>query len=147
MAVHGKAVALATAAALVGVAFLVYAYAPPRLSEDLPPDYSYAFGPDRPFAPSLAVTATGKAYDARLLAGSEGCGSAGCHEQIFVEWQVSAHRYAAMDPPSRRFSSTWRSRTDPTPLATVEAAMIPSLSFSGTKNIFTDPGSSPPCRL
>jgi hypothetical protein len=62
-----------------------------------PADYSYLYGEDRPFAPSLAQTTTGEAFDARSLSGSESCGTARCHEQIVREWQVSAHRYSAMD--------------------------------------------------
>jgi hypothetical protein len=37
------------------------------------------------------------AIDARALAGSEGCGTSGCHEQIYQEWLPSAHRYSSMD--------------------------------------------------
>ena len=140
MATHGKAVALATAAALVGVAFLVYAYPPPRLSEELPPDYSYAFGPDRPFAPSLAVTATGKAYDPRLLAGSEGCGTVGCHEKIFAEWRVSAHRYAAMDAAFQAIQRNMAEQNGPDSTRYCGGCHDPISLFSGTKNIFTDPG-------
>src|SRR5262249_14429884 len=64
---------------------------------EFPKDYSFLFGKNRPFAPSLARTDTGKAFDVRSLAGSESCGTAGCHSQILQEWKPSAHRYAAMD--------------------------------------------------
>ena len=60
-------------------------------------DYSYAFGKERPFAPSLSI-ATNGAFDARSLAGSETCGASGCHTEIYAKWKTSAHRYAAMDP-------------------------------------------------
>ena len=140
MAAHGKAVALSTAAALVGVWLLVYAYPPPQLSEELPPDYSYAFGPDRPFAPSLAVTATGKAYDSRLLAGSEGCGTVGCHEQIFTEWRVSAHRYAAMDTAFQAIQRNMAEQNGPDSTRYCGGCHDPISLFSGAKNIFTDPG-------
>jgi hypothetical protein len=140
MATHGKAVALATAASLAVVVLLVYAYPPPRLSEELPPDYSYAFGPDRPFAPSLAVTATGKAYDSRLLAGSEGCGAAGCHEQIYAEWRVSAHRYAAMDAAFQAIQRNMAEQNGPDSTRYCGGCHDPISLFSGTKNIFTDPG-------
>src|SRR5262245_19358991 len=73
-----------------------------RMNDTFPQDYSYALGPERPFAPSLATTATGSAYDPRRLSGSESCGTAGCHEQITAEWRVSAHRWAAMDPAFQR---------------------------------------------
>src|SRR5262245_26134084 len=72
-------------------------YRAPRLVNELPKDYSYIFGPGRPFAPSLATTASGKAIDSRSLAGSASCGTANCHKQIYDEWAGSAHRYAALD--------------------------------------------------
>ena len=62
-----------------------------------PADYNYLYGTNRPFAPSLAKTDTGGAFDGKSFAGSHSCGTAGCHEQIAQEWQPSAHRYAAMD--------------------------------------------------
>jgi hypothetical protein len=139
MAIHGRAVALATTAALVGIALLVYAYAPPRFSEELPPDYSYAFGPERPFAPSLAVTETGKAYDARLLSGSEGCGTAGCHQQIVAEWRVSAHRYAAMDSAFQAIQLNMAEQNGPDSTRYCGGCHDPISLFSGAKNIFTDP--------
>jgi hypothetical protein len=139
MATHGRGVAVATAAALLGVALLAYAYAPPRLSEELPPDYSYAFGPERPFAPSLAVTETGKAYDARLLSGSEGCGTAGCHQQIVAEWRVSAHRYAAMDSAFQAIQLNMAKQNGPDSTRYCGGCHDPISLFSGAKNIFTDP--------
>jgi hypothetical protein len=50
-----------------------------------------------PFEPSLARTRSGETVDPGLLGGSASCGSGGCHEQIWREWQPGAHRYAAMD--------------------------------------------------
>jgi hypothetical protein len=46
-----------------------------------PADYGYKYG-SSPFAPSLAMTATGGAIAPRALAGSASCGTSGCHEQI-----------------------------------------------------------------
>ena len=63
---------LAVPAVLVALA--TYWYEPPRLLNDLPSDYSFLYGPDRPFAPSLARTNTGAAFDARSMSGSESCG-------------------------------------------------------------------------
>ena len=37
------------------------------------------------------------AVPAQTLAGSETCGAAGCHQQIYQEWLPSAHRYSSMD--------------------------------------------------
>ena len=75
----------------------VVAYRPPTLVNEFPEDYGLLYGEDRPFAPSLATTNTGGAFDPRSLAGSESCGTSGCHSDILKEWQVSAHRYSAMD--------------------------------------------------
>jgi hypothetical protein len=136
---HGKAVLLASIAAAAGFVLLVYAYEPVRLSDELPADYSFAFGPDRPFAPSLAVTATGTAYDSRLLSGSEGCGTARCHEQIFAEWQVSAHRYAAMDSAFQAIQLDMAEQNGPDSTRYCGGCHDPISLFSGTKNIFTDP--------
>jgi hypothetical protein len=76
---------------------LAWVYSGTSYQNVLPKDYSYLYGTNRPFAPSLARTDTGGAFDARSLAGSESCGTVGCHEQIVQEWKPSAHRYAAMD--------------------------------------------------
>ncbi|HEU4403487.1 MAG TPA: hypothetical protein VFT43_15425, partial [Candidatus Polarisedimenticolia bacterium] len=89
--------------ALVGIAWAVYPGE--RLVNEFPADYSFKYGTGRPFAPSLARTASGGAYDARSLSGSESCGTSGCHEQIVSEWRVSAHRWAAMDPGFQRIQS------------------------------------------
>src|ERR1019366_1740831 len=82
---------------LVLVPVLALFYRPVRLVNTLPKDYSYVYGKERPFAPSLARTASNAAYDARSLGGSAGCGTGGCHDRIYREWNVSAHRYSAMD--------------------------------------------------
>ena len=71
------------------------AYRPPELQKEFPADYSFRYGEDRPFAPSLAKTSTGGAFDARSLGGSESCGQSGCHTEIVEEWKVSAHRLSA----------------------------------------------------
>ena len=89
---------LATMIVLAATGALAIGYSGTKYRNHFPPGYSYAFGKDRPFAPSLAHTATNSAYDPRSLSGSETCGSSGCHTQIYREWQTSAHRYAAMDP-------------------------------------------------
>ena len=61
------------------------------------PDYAQQFDEYRgsPFAPSYARTVNGALIRPAVLAGSESCGSAGCHVQILAEWEPSAHRFAA----------------------------------------------------
>jgi hypothetical protein len=136
---HGRAVVTASIAAVLAFVLLVYAWEPVRLEHELPEDYSFAFGPDRPFAPSLALTVTGKAYDSRLLSGSEGCGTARCHEQIFAEWQVSTHRYAAMDSAFQAIQLDMAEQNGPDSTRYCGGCHDPISLFSGTKNIFTDP--------
>jgi len=74
-----------------------FAYTPVDWDDSFPEDYALEEGRS-PFAPSLATTETGGAMDERTLSGSEGCGSAGCHEEIYKEWSLSAHRWSSMDP-------------------------------------------------
>lgn len=126
-----------TAYLLAAVALAAVLYRPPRLVNTLPADYSYAFGPDRPFAPSLARTASGGAYDAQSLAGSESCGRSGCHKQIYDEWAPSAHRYAAMDPAFQKVQSVMGEQNGPESTRYCGGCHDPISLFSGTKNIFT----------
>jgi hypothetical protein len=108
-----------------------------RLHNEFPPDYSMKYGADRPFAPSLATTASGGAYDPRSLAGSESCGSAGCHEQIAAEWRVSAHRWSAMDLGFQRIQEEMARQNGPESTRYCGGCHDPISLFSGTKNIFT----------
>jgi hypothetical protein len=110
---------------------------PTRLVNRLPDDYSFLYGPDRPFAPSLARTASGGAYDARSLAGSAGCGTGGCHERIYREWDVSAHRYSAMDAGFQKVQSVMGEQNGPESTRYCGGCHDPISLFSGTKNIFT----------
>ena len=109
-----------------------------RMNDALPADYSYALGPERPFAPSLATTATGGAYDSRRLSGSESCGTTGCHEQITAEWRVSAHRWAAMDPAFQRIQEEMAKQNGAESTRYCGGCHDPISLFSGTKNIFTE---------
>ena len=54
----GRRTLYGTLALGVLVGILAVAYQPVRLNNQLPTDYSYVYGPDRPFAPSLARTNT-----------------------------------------------------------------------------------------
>ena len=123
-----------TAALAVMVAAAAGAYRPPTLVNALPHDYSYVYGPKRPFAPSLATTASGGAYDARSLGGSAACGR--CHKQIYDEWQVSAHRYAAMDPAFQKVQTVMAEQNGSESTRYCGGCHDPVSLFSGTKNIF-----------
>ena len=106
---------------------LALLYQPVPLDNTLPKDYSYVYGKERPFAPSLARTASGGAYDARSLSGSASCGTAGCHKAIYDEWSVSAHRYSAMDAAFQKVQTVMGEQNGPSPRGTAAGATTPSL--------------------
>lgn len=134
------------AASMVGAAGLAtaiclglpYLYSGTRYTNAFPADYSYLYGTNRPFAPSLARTDTGGAFDARSLAGSHACGTAGCHEQILEEWQPSAHRYAAMDRVFLGIQDVMARENGAESTRYCGGCHDPISLFSGTKNIFVE---------
>lgn len=128
----------ATVAGLCLVAVLTFVYGGPRYVNEFPEDYTYPYGKNRPFAPSLAQTATGGALAADSLAGSETCGSAGCHAQILAEWQPSAHRYAAMDTLFQKVQSVMAKQNGPESTRYCGGCHDPISLFSGSKRIFVD---------
>jgi hypothetical protein len=126
-------------AAFLAIVGVLWAWYPgDRLSNRFPADYTYPYGEDRPFAPSLAKTQGGGAYDARSLSGSESCGTAGCHQEIAAEWRVSAHRWAAMDPGFQRIQTEMAKQNGPESTRYCGGCHDPISLFSGTKNIFTE---------
>ena len=135
---YGFNLCLLTAGGALVVFLISYAYEPVRLRRDFDPDYSFRYGNDRPFAPSLARTETSRAMDARSLAGSKSCGTSGCHEQIVYEWEASAHRYAAMDVGSQKIQLDMASQNGSESTRYCGGCHDPISLFSGTKNIFTD---------
>ncbi len=129
---------LVAAIPFVAVALVAYWYEPPTMANDFPADYSYLYGPDRPFAPSLARTNTGTAFDARSMSGSESCGTARCHEQIVKEWQVSAHRYSAMDAAFQSVQEVMAQQNGAESTRYCGGCHDPVSLFSGAKNVFTE---------
>jgi hypothetical protein len=129
---------LPTAAGILAIFGLTLAYAGPRYVNELPEDYQLVYGEDRPFAPSLAVTASGGAYDAESLGGSESCGTAGCHQQIVEEWQPSAHRYAAMDTFFQGVQKVMAEQNGPESTRYCGGCHDPISLFSGSKNVFAE---------
>jgi len=122
---------------LICVLFAV-AYPGPTYVNEFPEDYSYIYGEDRPFAPSLAVTASGGAYAAESLANSESCGTAGCHSEILAEWKPSAHRYSAMDPLFQKVQSVMAEQNGPESTRYCGGCHDPISLFSGRKNIYSE---------
>ncbi|MGE5056138.1 MAG: multiheme c-type cytochrome [Acidobacteriota bacterium] len=127
-----------TIAGIVVVGVLSLAYSGTKYHNQFPPDYNYAFGANRPFAPSLAHTSTNGAFDARSLAGSETCGASGCHTQIYNEWKTSAHRYAAMDPIFQGIQNVMAKQNGPESTRYCGGCHDPISLFSGSKNIFVE---------
>ncbi len=129
-AIAGVGLAIAVALAVV--------YPGTRYVNRFPKGYSYPHGKDRPFAPSLARTSTGGAFDARSLAGSMSCGTSGCHEQIVEEWKPSAHRYAAMDSIFQGIQTVMAKQNGAESTRYCGGCHDPISLFSGTKNIFVE---------
>lgn len=127
-----------TALALAATIGLASTYTGTRYENRFPADYSYLYGTNRPFAPSLARTDTGGAFDARSLAGSRSCGTAGCHDQILEEWLPSAHRYAAMDTVFLGIQDVMAKQNGPESTRYCGGCHDPISLFSGTKNIFVE---------
>lgn len=128
----------ATAAGVVVIAGLTLAYSGVKYTNEFPADYNYLYGTNRPFAPSLAKTDTGGAFDSRSLAGSRSCGTVGCHEQIVQEWQPSAHRYAAMDKIFLGIQEVMAKQNGAESTRYCGGCHDPISLFSGTKNIFVE---------
>lgn len=134
----GARVVLSTAVGLVAVFGLAALYGGPQYVNDLPSDYHYLYGEDRPFAPSLATTETGGGLDPESLAGSQTCGTAGCHRQIVEEWLPSAHRYAAMDPLFQKVQSVMAEQNGAESTRYCGGCHDPISLFSGAKNVFVE---------
>lgn len=124
----------ALGAALIAACTL--SYSGTKLENSFPADYSYPYGANRPFAPSLARTSTNGAFDPRSLAGSESCGQSGCHTEIYNEWKVSAHRYAAMDPIFQGIQNVMAKQNGPESTRYCGGCHDPISLLSGSKNIF-----------
>jgi cytochrome c554/c'-like protein len=126
------------AVALAGIVALPFLYSGSRYVNKFPSDYHFLYGKDRPFAPSLARTVTNGAFDARSLAGSESCGTSGCHDEILAEWKPSAHRYAAMDTVFQGIQKVMAEQNGPESTRYCAGCHDPISLFSGSKNIFTE---------
>ncbi len=135
---YGKWALIFTLACLAIVAVVSFGYPPVKVWNQFPADYSFKYGKDRPFAPSLAKTASGQAMDSRWLSGSRSCGTAGCHEEIVKEWESSAHRYAAMDLGFQAIQMTMAKQNGPESTRYCGGCHDPISLFSGTKNLFVE---------
>ncbi len=125
--------------ALVGV--LSALHEPVEWVNEFPADYHYEEGRS-PFSPSLARTTTGGAFDDRSLTGSKSCGTAGCHEEIYREWAISAHRWSSMDPAFQAIQEVMAKQNGPESTRYCGGCHDPASLFAGTKNVFTEDLSS-----
>ncbi|MCB9915135.1 MAG: hypothetical protein H6828_08305 [Planctomycetes bacterium] len=112
---------------------------PVSFTNEFPTDYELTpYEGATPFSPSLAMTASGGAFDPRSLAGSESCGTSGCHQQIYEEWLPSAHRYASMDVGFQKIQSVMAQQNGAVTTRYCGGCHDPISLFSGTKNIGVD---------
>jgi hypothetical protein len=132
---HWRKAGLACAGSMLLVGGLCVGVRPVALVNEFPADYEKDPYGSGPFAPSLAKTATGGAIDPRSFAGSDSCGTSGCHEQIWQEWQPSAHRYAAIDAGFQAIQGVMASQNGPVSTRYCGGCHDPISLFSGTKNI------------
>jgi hypothetical protein len=88
-----------------------------------------------PFAPTYARTANGMFVDPDFLLHSESCGSSGCHEQILAEWQPSAHRFSAMNPPFQQVQLDFAADRDVAQTRYCAGCHDPVSLFAGAKDI------------
>ncbi len=114
------------------------------INNEFPADYTFPYGKDRPFAPSLGHTASNGAYDSKTLSGSAQCGSSGCHEQILAEWQPSAHRYSSADLAFQEVQKLMVKDIGEDGTRYCAGCHDPIALFSGSKNVningLTSPG-------
>lgn len=136
---YGRRMAgFAGALAIATIAVPAVAYRPVQLQTELPEEYSFVYGEDRPFAPSLATTGHGGPLDPRLLGGSSSCGSSGCHEEIAREWAVSAHRWSAMDAAFVEVQNAMATQNGPESTRYCGGCHDPISLFSGEKTVFAE---------
>jgi len=78
---------------------------------------------------------SGLAPDA--LAGSETCGTAGCHEEILAEWEPSAHRYASRSAFFQLIQGAMAESNGAESTRYCAGCHDPIALFSGAKNLYT----------
>jgi len=77
------------------------------------------------------------------LAGSQTCGTAGCHEEITREWEPSAHRYSSRSAFFQLIQGAMAEANGAESTRYCAGCHDPISLFSGAKNIFQDDLSSP----
>ena len=96
-----------------------------------------------PFAPTYARTESGLLINPEVLSHSASCGTSGCHEQILAEWQPSAHRFSAQNPPFQQVQKNFAADRTPAETRYCAGCHDPISLFAGAKDIQMQPGPSP----
>ncbi len=101
------------------------------------PAYAQQFDEYRgnPFAPTYARTESLELVEPALLAHSESCGTSGCHQEILEEWQPSAHRFAAMNPPFQAVQKIFAEERGPMETRYCAGCHDPISLFAGAKDM------------
>lgn len=139
---------------VAGVAILLFATGLlwPRTDyrSDVPDDYTLpAFAQDfdeyrgNPFAPTFARTDDLRLVSSDLLADSASCGTARCHAQILDEWEPSAHRFAAMNPPFQEVQRRFAAEREPAETRYCAGCHDPISLFAGAKDLHSMSLSAP----
>jgi len=124
---------------LLATAALTLVVQPLEMNDTFPEGYDeQPYADAGPFSPSLAMTSTGGALDARSFAGSESCGASGCHEEIYAEWLPSAHRFASLDAGFQAIQGLMAKQNGAVSTRYCGGCHDPISLFSGTKNIGVD---------
>ncbi len=134
----GWNVAFHAGVGVVLVGLFAYAISPPSRYQEVPDSYEQPYGTDSLFAPSLAETDSNRLLNPEMLGGSEGCGAAGCHKQIYDEWAPSAHRYSAMDPAFRAIQKRMAERKGPFSTRYCGGCHDPISLVSGSKSMLRE---------
>ncbi len=134
----GIVVGASTLAVVAGALLLPerdYTSAPPE-GYSLPAStQGYAEYAGNPFAPSNATTDHRTLIESELLAGSAYCGTSGCHEEIVDEWEPSAHRFAAANPPFQAVQRMFATDREPAETRYCAGCHDPISLFAGAKDI------------
>ena len=95
----------------------------------IPADYSKPYG-EHPLRPSETEILGGDLVIENAVGGSDRCAS--CHEEIFDQWQSSAHRKAAMDPAYDRIVNLLMESKDIEATRYCEGCHAPITLLTGT---------------
>ena len=88
-----------------------------------------------PFAPTYATTDNRNMINPEILGNSQSCGTSRCHDQILAEWQPSAHRFAAMNPPFMQVQKNFAKDRNTEETRYCAGCHDPISLFSGAKDI------------